>query len=80
MIDNAQTTLEFGDADTVSGSTCVNRFSGQAKIDPPSFVWDPSPRHVAQGPPAMMDQEAKFLTAVDGVRSYRVDGMVCSSC
>ena len=73
VIDNAQTTIEFGDADAVSGSTCVNRFSGQAKINAPSLRLGPLATTRRAGPPAMMDQEAKFLTAVDQVRSFRVD-------
>lgn len=74
VIDNAQTTIQFDPNGLVSGSTGVNRYSSQATVDGESLQLADGPTTTrAAGPPALMDQEAKFLAALHKVAKVRVD-------
>lgn len=70
VIDRAQTTIEFAVDGTVSGSTCVNRFSGNANVEDGKLSFGPLRTTRRAGPPAMMDQEQKFLRAIESVVAY----------
>ncbi len=70
VIDNAQTTVEFGADGAVSGSTCVNRYSGKASIDGNKLSFGPLATTRKAGPPALMDQEQKFSTALGTVAAF----------
>ncbi len=71
VVDDAQSTLEFVEGGMVSGSTAVNRFSGKADIDGQQLKFGPLAVTRRAGPPALMDQESKFLAAMNLVTSFR---------
>lgn len=73
VVDRAQTTIQFTDDGAVSGSTCVNRYRGQAKIDGDSISFGPLAATRRAGPPALMEQETKFLKAISTVKRYRIE-------
>ncbi len=74
VLDNAQTTVEFAADGKVSGSTCVNRYTGTVKIDGNmGMVFGPLAATRRAAAPAMMDQEQRFLTAIDSVLRYEFD-------
>lgn len=75
VIDNAQTTIQFDSAGRIFGSTGVNRYNSQATIDGASIqIASGAATTRAAGPPALMDQEAKFLAALHKVAKVRIDG------
>ena len=61
VIDRAQTTIEIATDGSVAGSGCVNRYSGKATIDRDQISFGPLAVTRRAGPPAMMDQESRFL-------------------
>lgn len=71
VIDNAQTTVEFGADGAVSGNSCVNRYSGKTDIENNSLSFGPLAATRKAGPPAMMDQEQRFFKAIDSVTAYK---------
>ncbi|TWU42666.1 META domain-containing protein [Novipirellula artificiosorum] len=73
VIDRAQTTIEFSEDGTVSGNTAVNRYSGKVSIKGDSIDFGPLITTRRAGPPAVMDQEQKFLAAMERVKRVRVD-------
>lgn len=73
-IDRAQSTIEFQEDGSVSGSTAVNRYSGKATITGDRIVFGPLAMTRMAGPPAMMDQEAKFNAALQQAAKFRFDG------
>jgi heat shock protein HslJ/phosphoglycolate phosphatase-like HAD superfamily hydrolase len=73
VVDRAQTTIEFKADGSVSGSTGVNRFQGQAKIDGDRLTMGPLATTRRAGPPALMDQESRFLKTIDRVRRFRME-------
>lgn len=73
VVDRAQTTIAFKADGSVSGSTGVNRFHGQAKIDGDRVTIGPLATTRRAGPPALMDQEARFLKSIDRVRRFRIE-------
>lgn len=72
VVDNAQTTVEFSADGSVSGNTCVNRFNGKADIDGVSLSFGPLATTRRGGPPALMNQEQRFLQALRSVASFRM--------
>ncbi len=72
VIDNAQTKVEFSADGTVSGSTGLNRFTGKATIAGKALSFGPLATTRRAGPPALMDQERRFLEAMGSVASYEV--------
>ncbi|WP_417849758.1 heme-binding protein [Thalassoglobus sp.] len=74
VIDNAQTTIQVNQNGSITGSTGVNRYMGKAKIDGQKLKIEPGPATTrAAGPPALMDQEARFLALLPKVKQYRID-------
>jgi len=73
VIDNAQSTLEVGEDGSVSGSTAVNRYNGKAKIEGQKIEFGPLATTRRAGPPALMDQESKFIKALEKVASFRIE-------
>ncbi len=70
VLDRAQTTIEFGEDHSVSGSTCVNRYSGKMERTGDQLIFGPLATTRRAGPPAMMEQEQRFLKAIGSVRSF----------
>lgn len=73
VVDRAQTTIQFASDGTVSGSTSVNRYSGKVMMDGGKIKVGPLATTRRAGPPALMDQESKFLRAIETVASFRVE-------
>ncbi|MCE3016922.1 MAG: META domain-containing protein [Pirellula sp.] len=73
VIDNALSTLEISLDGSVSGSTAVNRYAGKAKIDGQKIVIGPLAVTRRAGPPALMEQESKFTSAIGKVVSFRIE-------
>ena len=73
VIDNAQSTLEINQDGSVSGNTAVNRYSGKATIDGQKLTFGPLVMTKRAGPPALMDQESKFNSALERVASFRIE-------
>lgn len=74
VIDNAQTTIQIESDGRVFGSTGVNRYNSQVTVDGHSMHFADGPATTrAAGPPALMDQEARFLAALYKVAGVGVD-------
>ncbi len=73
VVDNSQSTLEINDDNSISGDTSVNYFFGQAKIDGDQVSFGQMGATRRAGPPALMDQETKYLAALNKVARYEVD-------
>ncbi|PPD45858.1 MAG: META domain-containing protein [Methylocystis sp.] len=75
VIDNAQTTLVIGPDGKTSGSTGCNRFIGKATIAGDRIRFGQMGVTLRACPPALGDQERKFLTALKQARAARLDAM-----
>ncbi len=73
VIDNLQTVLEISADGVVTGSGGCNRLRGQAAISGARLIFGAIAGTRMACPPAIMDQESKFLSALEVVRSFRVD-------
>jgi heat shock protein HslJ len=73
VIDRAQTFIRFDADGRVSGSTGCNRFSGLATIEGDTVKLGPLATTRRACVPALMDQEQKFLKAIEEVRSFSLD-------
>jgi putative lipoprotein len=73
VIDRAQTTISFDTSGRASGSTGCNRFTGAATIEREALSFGQLATTKRACVPALMDQEQKFLRALEGVRGYAVD-------
>ncbi|NJO22538.1 MAG: META domain-containing protein [Sphingomonadales bacterium] len=74
VVDNVRTTISVGAGGEVTGSGGCNRLRGTAQIDGSSLAFGPMATTRMMCPPAVMDQEAKFLHALDLTREFRLDG------
>jgi putative lipoprotein len=75
VIDNAQTTLRIDADGKVSGSTGCNRYFGKATLDGATLHFGPLATTYRACPPALMDQESKFLAALREARMAHLDAM-----
>lgn len=73
VVDRAQTTITFAEDGSVSGDTSVNRYQGRATIDGTKLSFGPLATTRRAGPPALMDQETRFLKAVETVKSFQIE-------
>lgn len=73
VVDRAQSSLQIAEGGQVTGSTAVNRFSGQAEIKGNRLMFGPLAMTRRAGPPALMEQESRYTQALGKVRSYRLD-------
>lgn len=73
VIDNLQSVLEISADGGVTGSGGCNRMRGQAVILGASLTFGAMAGTRMACSPAVMDQESKFLSALEVVRSFRVD-------
>jgi heat shock protein HslJ len=74
VIDNAQSRISISAAGEVSGSGGCNILRGAAQIDGRSLAFSTISATRKMCPPAVMDQEAKFLHALDLTREFGVEG------
>lgn len=73
VIDNAQTTLTIAPDGAVSGSGGCNRYFSKASIAGTSISFAEIGSTYMQCPPALMNQERKFLATLGQARSYKID-------
>ncbi|MGB0599732.1 MAG: META domain-containing protein [Rubripirellula sp.] len=73
VVDRAQTTITFSKDGSVSGNTSVNRFRGAATVDGNKLSFGPLATTRRAGPPALMQQEAKFLKAIETVTVFQIE-------
>jgi putative lipoprotein len=75
VIDNAQSTLVFGTDGRVSGRAACNQYGGKVTLNGASMIVDQVfSTKMACTAEALMDQETRFLQALQATRSYRMDG------
>lgn len=73
VIDDLQTVLEITADGKVSGSSGCNRISGKVAIDGSQMSFGPIMSTKMACAPAIMDQEIKFLAALEATRLWRID-------
>ncbi|RCW85277.1 META domain-containing protein [Phyllobacterium bourgognense] len=73
VIDNAQTTLTINADGSANGSGGCNRFTTSATIDGSNLSFKPAAATRMMCPPALMDQEQKFFSALERTRSHAID-------
>lgn len=75
VIDNAQSTLVFGADGRVSGRAACNQYGGKVTLSGASMIVDQVfSTKMACTAPALMEQETRFLEALQSTRSYCMDG------
>lgn len=75
VIDDAQSTLVFGTDGRVSGRAGCNQYGGAVTVKGASMIVDQVfSTKMACTAPALMNQETRFLNALQATRSYRVEG------
>jgi putative lipoprotein len=72
-IDNAQSTLQFSTEGKVSGRGGCNRYGGTATLSGASVLFGDLFSTKMACAPALMDQETRFMAALQAVRSYRME-------
>lgn len=73
VVDNLQSTLRIEPSGRVSGSSGCNRYNGMAKIDGSTIAFGPQATSRKMCPPAIMDQERKFLDALAQAKSFEIE-------
>ena len=73
VIDNAQSTLEFSTDGKVLGRGGCNRYGGTVSLSGASMIVGELFSTKMACVPALMDQETKFLAALQATRSYRME-------
>ena len=73
VIDNARTTLVFGEENRLSGETACNRYFGSYAIEGEIIRIESVGATKRACPPAVMDQESRFLETLANVDAYRID-------
>lgn len=73
VIDNAQSTVEFVAADRIAGRAGCNQFSGNVKLDGTKIQVSPLISTKMACVPALMDQENRFLQALQAARSLKLE-------
>jgi putative lipoprotein len=76
VIDNARSTIAIAPDGAVTGSGGCNRLMGLAKVEAGALTVGPLATTRMACVPALMDQERKFLAALEATRSYRFEGAV----
>lgn len=73
VVDNAQSTLEFAPDKRVSGRGGCNRYGGSVQLSGASIVMSDLFSTKMACVPALMDQETRFMAALQAARSYRME-------
>jgi putative lipoprotein len=73
VIDNAQSTVEFVAADRIAGRGGCNQFSGNVKLEGTKIQVSPLISTKMACVPALMDQESRFLQALQSARSLKLE-------
>ena len=73
VIDNAQSALQFGNDGRVSGRGACNGYSGTVDLKGATMILGQLALTKMACPPAVMDQENRFMAALQATRTYRMD-------
>lgn len=73
VLDRLRTFVQLAESGRATGSTGLNRFNGKVTLDADQIKFGPMATTRRGGPPAVMDQESKFIKAIAKVRSYKID-------
>jgi heat shock protein HslJ len=73
VIDNAQSTVEFVAADRIAGRGGCNQFSGNVRLEGTKIQVSPLISTKMACVPALMDQESRFLQALQAARSLQLE-------
>jgi heat shock protein HslJ len=73
VIDDARTTIVFGEDGRVSGDTACNRYFAEYQITGTDLRFGNAGVTKRACAPAVMDQEQRFLDLFNEVESYRID-------
>ena len=73
VIDNAQATLDFAPNGRVAGRGGCNRYSGSVTTSGASILMGELVSTKMACAPALMDQETRYMAALQAVRSYRME-------
>lgn len=73
VLDRLQTTLELTAEGRVSGSSGCNRYTGEAKVEGKAIHFGPLASTRMSCSPGAMDQETKFLAALEATRGWQAD-------
>jgi heat shock protein HslJ len=74
VVDRAESTLEFPEAGRVGGQGGCNRFFGFFETSGASLTIARLGATKKLCPPALMDQEARYLRALEGAERYAIEG------
>lgn len=74
VIDNVQSTVSFTEDGRLAGSGGCNRLKGSFRVTGDAMQISPLATTRMMCPAAVMDQERKFLAALEAVGSSRIDG------
>jgi heat shock protein HslJ len=74
VIDNAQSTIAFAEGGKVSGRGGCNRYFGTVEVSGEKLHFGPMGSTKMACPPALMDQEDRFLKALQDAERYKMDG------
>ena len=73
VVDQPQSTISFDEATRVTGNAGCNRFFGSAQLGAQTLELGPLGSTRMACPDAIMDQEYRFLKALEASRRYRLD-------
>jgi putative lipoprotein len=74
VVDNVASTLRIDSDGKLSGSGGCNRLMGSAKVEGDTVVFSPPATTRMMCPPAIMDQERKFLDALVKTKRFEIEG------
>jgi len=74
VLDNVEATLEFPETGKVAGTASCNRFFGSAEIGGGTIKLSPLGTTRMACPEAVMNQEGKYLKALEDAERFTVDG------
>jgi putative lipoprotein len=73
VIDDAQSTVQFGSDGRVSGRGGCNSYGGTVEVKGAQIIISQLASTKMACPPAVMDQETRFMAALQATRTYRMD-------
>jgi putative lipoprotein len=74
VLEQVQSTLTFESAERIVGSTGCNRYFAPLQVSGTALRIGMGGSTRRACPPEVMDQESRFLAALDAIRTYRRDG------
>jgi putative lipoprotein len=73
VIDDAQSTVVFGNDGRISGRGGCNSYGGTVDLKGAQMIINQLASTRMACPPAVMDQENRFMAALQATRTYRMD-------